>query len=147
MRLKSTLVNGNMQEKLFLNFVNSFSETNRGVLSVLEKQYAYHNIFSNNHLSLNNRPPLSNNYPVLAQIFEIYKVRLFASSDFYRYCSFCYEYVRAREDEGKRGNPPYRPYSHRNPSKVIFRSPARSSVPRGLSDSQSYILNFTHVDS
>ena len=56
-------------------------------------------------------------------------------------------WVLAREDEGKRGSPPYRPYSHRNPSKVIFRSPARSSVPRGLSDSQSYILNFTHVDS
>lgn len=88
-----------MQEKLFLNFVNSFSETNRGVLSVLEKQYAYHNIFSNNHLSLDNRPPLSNTCPVLTQIFEIYKVRLFASSDFYRYGSFCYEYVRGTKRE------------------------------------------------
>ena len=51
--------------------------------------------------------------------------------------------ILPREDEGKRGNPPYRPYSHRNPSEVIFRSPARSSAP----SSQSYILNFTHVDS
>ena len=56
-------------------------------------------------------------------------------------------YMHTREDEGKRGNPPYRPYSHRNPSEVIFRSPARSSAPRGLGDSQSSILNFTHVDS
>ena len=57
------------------------------------------------------------------------------------------EQITAREDEGERGNLPYRPYSHRNPSEVIFRSPARSGVPRGLGDSQSYILNFTHVDS
>ena len=29
--------------------------------------------------------------------------------------------LKPREDEGKRGNLPYRPYPHRNPSEVIFR--------------------------
>ena len=35
-------------------------------------------------------------------------------------------------------NPPYRPYPHRNPAKVVldvFQDPV---FPRGLSDSQSY---------
>ena len=39
------------------------------------------------------------------------------------------EFARSRDYEGKRGNPSYWPYSHRNPSKVIFRSPARSGIP------------------
>ena len=32
--------------------------------------------------------------------------------------------IEARDYEGERSNPSYWPYSHRNPSKVIFRSPA-----------------------
>ena len=36
-----------------------------------------------------------------------------------------------REDEGaNRINPLYRPYTHRNPSKVNFRSSLRSVAPR-----------------
>ena len=39
----------------------------------------------------------------------------------------------------------YRPHTHRNPSRDIdLRHPL---FPRGLSDSQSYVLNFTNVDS
>ena len=52
-----------------------------------------------------------------------------------------------RDYEGKRSNPSYWPYSHRNPSKVIFRSPANPVFPRGLTDSQSHVLIFTNVDS
>ena len=46
-------------------------------------------------------------------------------------------------------NPLYRPYTHRNSSKDIFRSSLRSvffSFPRGLNDRQSYVLNFCNVD-
>ena len=57
--------------------------------------------------------------------------------------------MKAREDKGaKRINPPYRPSTHRNPSEDIFRSSLTGSLlfPRSLSDSQSYVLNFTNVD-
>ena len=43
----------------------------------------------------------------------------------------------------------YRPYTHRNPSKDIFRSSLRSVFflfPKGLNDRQSYVLSFCNVD-
>ena len=46
-------------------------------------------------------------------------------------------------------NPLYKPYTHRNPSKDIFRSSLRSVLflfPRGLNDRQSYVRNFCNVD-
>ena len=49
--------------------------------------------------------------------------------------------VIPREDKVQRMNLPYRPYTHRNPSKDIYRSPPRSVVPKRV-----YVLNFTLVD-
>ena len=45
----------------------------------------------------------------------------------------------AREDKAQRTNPPYRPYTHCNPSKDIFKSYPRSFVSKRV--------NFTNVDS
>ena len=39
-------------------------------------------------------------------------------------------YICTREDKAQRMNPPYRPYTHRNRSKDIFRSSLRSVVPK-----------------
>ena len=54
-------------------------------------------------------------------------------------------YERRREDKDQRTNPPYRPYTHRNPSKDILRSTPRSVVPKRV-ECQSYVLNFINVE-
>ena len=53
----------------------------------------------------------------------------------------------SRDDKAQKMNPPYRPYTHRNPDLNIFLDLLWDLlISRGLSDSQSYDLNFSNDD-